>query len=54
MSPIFTALDSVLESGITIASDGAEYKSKFLGRRKLTMATYDYYEISQKLANLIL
>ena len=34
MSPTFTALDSICESGITIASDGAEYKSKVLRRKK--------------------
>ena len=50
MFPTFTALDSVCESGITIASDGAEYKSKSF--EKSIVATY--HEISQKLANLIL
>ena len=50
MSPTFTALDSICGSGITIASDGAEYKSKSL---KISMAT-NVYEFSQKLANLIL
>ena len=53
MPPTFTALDSICESGITIASDGAEYKSKSFEEEKISMATY-VYEHSQKLANLIL
>ena len=34
MSPAFTALDSIRESGVTIASDGAEYKSKSFKEKK--------------------
>ena len=40
MSPTFTALDSIRESGITIASDGAEYKSKFFWTKKVVMTTH--------------
>lgn len=40
MSPTFTALDSIRESGITIASDGAEYKSKFLLKRRERLYGY--------------
>jgi hypothetical protein len=50
MTP-FTALDSICESGIIIASDGAEYKSKSF---EMSMYMPYLYEFSQKLGNLIL
>ena len=52
MSPAFTALDSIRDSGVTIASDGAEYKSKFLFFEDKKGSTKLF--LLQKLANLIL
>ena len=43
MFPTFSALDSIRESGITIVSDGAEYKSKsFEKNKKIRILTLSF------------